>query len=478
MFRSLHKITFLALSLACLAISPALSQDRFALVIGNSAYTGGAPLKNPVNDAKLIAKALEETGFQVTLLTDAEQKQMHRGMIDFGRKLRDKPGAIGLLYYAGHGLQVNGTNYMVPVSADIKDEAEVPVEGLDVNNFIGTMQSSGSKLNIVILDACRNNPYARSFRSATRGLAPVQASSGLLIAYSTSPGDVAFDGSGINSPYSLALDRHIREPGLPVETMFKRVLAEVEDATERKQTPWMTTSFRGDFAFIDKGQQTASVDRSLSGDTASTGESTAQNSAALEKLFWESIVNSTNKASFEAYMQAFPNGLFVPLAKIKVAELSRSEMVVASRSASASMPSAAASERMVPAAPPTAAAPRPSTGRGGLGSGIVVTAAAPADRSASGENTLAYRALFPDSSQRELTDADVKPLDCQKLWRARNEIYYRNGYCFKTEKGIRFFDNSNCTQANVSLKPLESRNIRTIRTWEIRSRCVVANLRD
>ena len=261
-----HKILLVLFSVIIVSTTSAQAAGRFALVIGNSAYTGSPPLKNPKNDAELIAKTLTEVGFEVIKVVDADRRKMSRAMLDFSRKLSNNTGSVGLFYYAGHGVQVRGLNYMVPVTADIKNEDEVRFEGVDINDFLNTMRNSGSRLNIIILDACRNNPYEGSSRSGTRGLAPVQAASGTLIAYSTAPGDVAFDGNGINSPYTLALSRFIRKPGLTVETVFKRVLASVEDATEQKQTPWLTGAFRGEFYFKNKEKiatapQTASDDK-------------------------------------------------------------------------------------------------------------------------------------------------------------------------------------------------------------------------
>jgi len=465
MSKSAHKALFLALVLTvALPLFPAdvLARGHYALVIGNSAYTGTAPLKNPVNDASLIADTLKETGFTVTKLLNASRTQMRKAMLAFGRQLRADPQSVGLFYYAGHGMQVHGVNYVVPVDADIKDEEEVPFVGVDVNEFLGTMQSSKSRLNIVVLDACRNNPYARSFRSASRGLAPVRASSGTLIAYSTSPGDVAFDGKGLNSPYSLALARFVKKPGLTIERVFKKVLATVEDETQRKQTPWLTGAFRGDFYFIKKGDEAPGVSTRSAADN-SAGAS-GSGSAGLEKLFWQSISNSSNAASYEAYLAAFPNGVFAPLAKIKISELSAkassSKVVASARQPDDGDARNTANWATTTKGPKDGERPRP------------VKSAKIQD-----EQQLAYRYLFPDSSRREIDREKVKQLDCHKLWLARNEIYYRNHYCFKSEKGLRYFDNSNCSRILVRPTSLENRNIRAIRTWEIRKRCRIKRLR-
>ena len=229
---------------------PALAGDRIALVIGNGAYQNTSPLPNPPSDAALMAETLEATGFTVTRLTDADQTTMKRALLEFGRALRAGDVDAGLFFYAGHGVQVKGENYLVPVNARIDSEDEIDLEGINVNDFLQVMNSANSKINIVILDACRNNPFARSFRAVSRGLAPVDAPKGTLIAYATAPGDVALDGTGNNSPYTLALTQAIRQgQGATVESVFKATRRDVLAATGDRQVPWETSSVTGDFYF-------------------------------------------------------------------------------------------------------------------------------------------------------------------------------------------------------------------------------------
>lgn len=228
----------------------ALAGDRVALVVGNSDYRNTSPLRNPRNDAALMARTLEALGFTVTLATDQGYLEMKRALLEFGRVLREPGLEAGLFFYAGHGVQVRGENYLVPVDATIDSEDEIDLEAINVNDFLQVMNSSQSGINIVILDACRNNPFARSFRSASRGLAPVQAPKGTLIAYSTAPGDVALDGDGDNSPYTLALTTAMRAgAGAPIETVFKSARKTVVTETADRQVPWETTSIIGDFYF-------------------------------------------------------------------------------------------------------------------------------------------------------------------------------------------------------------------------------------
>ena len=236
--------------------SPAVGHaaaKRIALVIGNSAYPE-SPLVNPVNDARLIAATLRELDFLVMEHLDVDQKTMKRAIQDFGAKL-DEAGkeATGLFYYAGHGIQVNGENYLIPVNAAIQRERDVEIEAVNASAVLGVLDYARTQINFVIIDACRNNPFARSFRSATRGLARMDAPQGTLVAYATAPGDVAHDGEGANSPYSAALAGAMRQPDVPVEQMFKLVRRQVMTETGNAQVPWESSSLTGNFYFTATG---------------------------------------------------------------------------------------------------------------------------------------------------------------------------------------------------------------------------------
>ena len=234
----------------------AVAGERIALVVGNGAYVNTSPLPNPPADAALMARTLKGAGFSVTLVTNADQGTMKRSLLEFGRRLRGSDIEAGLFFYAGHGVQVRGLNYLVPVNANITSEDEIDLEGIDINDFLRVMNSSNSKINIIVLDACRNNPFARSFRSVSRGLAPVDAPKGTLIAYATAPGDVAMDGNGANSPYTLALSEAISMgAGKTIESVFKTARRSVLQATGEQQVPWETSSVTGDFYFHDRHEK-------------------------------------------------------------------------------------------------------------------------------------------------------------------------------------------------------------------------------
>lgn len=229
----------------------ARQERRVALVIGNGDYEQGR-LHNPVNDARAIAQALRRAGFEVIAKENADRGAMYEAINAFGDRLKETNG-VGLFYFSGHGLQVQGKNFMMPLRARITSERMVETEAVDVNRVLGEMDAAQARVNIVVLDACRHNPYARSFRSISRGLAQIDAPRGTLIAYATAPGKVAEDGTGQNSPYTAALVKHLAEPGLPIETVFKRVRVDVLNQTGNRQEPWEASSLTGDFFFFPGG---------------------------------------------------------------------------------------------------------------------------------------------------------------------------------------------------------------------------------
>lgn len=289
---------------------------RLALVLGNSEYEFGR-LKNPANDAALIAESLREVGFEVFEYLEADQREMKRAIVSFGRALGDAgEDAVGLVYYAGHGVQFGGENYMIPVGAQIEDEIDVDIEGIRASTLLAALDRAGNRLNIVILDACRNNPFAASSRSASSGLARMDAPSGTLLAYSTSPGNVAQDGTGRNSPYTQALARAIREPSAKVEDVFKRVRIAVMERTNEKQVPWEASSLTGDFYFIEPGREQPVSQEAV---RAAAAEEPSSQTAEIE--YWKAIANSDDPAMFRGYLAQFPNGIFATIATGRIASL-------------------------------------------------------------------------------------------------------------------------------------------------------------
>ena len=236
----------LVLMLAASALAAPQLERRVALVIGNAAYPN-APLKNPVNDARDMASALRGLGFEVILRENASLRQMEDAVDELW--LRLKAGGAGLFFFAGHGLQVAGRNYLVPVDARLQAEQDVKYRCMDAGLVLGRMENAGNGLNIVILDACRNNPYARSFRTATEGLAKMDAPKGSLVAYATAPDSVAADGTGKNGIYTGQLLKNLNMPGLGIEELLKQVRIGVLRETGEKQVPWESSSLTGHFVF-------------------------------------------------------------------------------------------------------------------------------------------------------------------------------------------------------------------------------------
>ncbi len=232
------------------------SGKRVALVVGNGAY-GIGPLRNPVNDASGMSKALESCGFEVLLKKDVDLESLEKAVSAFGDQIRGADCA--LFYFAGHGLQVNGENYLVPVTAEPSTEDEVKYRCVNAGLVMAKMKNSGARVSLMILDACRNNPFARSFRTVSQGLAVMDAAKGAFIAYATAPGSVAADGSGSNSVYTESLLKYLGTPGLKVEELFKQVRAEVARATNDAQVPWENTALVGDFYFTPPAASTATV---------------------------------------------------------------------------------------------------------------------------------------------------------------------------------------------------------------------------
>ena len=349
-------------------IATAATEPRVALVIGNGGYAE-APLTNPVNDARLMAETLRGLGFDVIERTDADSREMKLAIFELGDRLEAAgKDAVGLFYYAGHGVQVNGQNYLIPLGAEITKERHVAIEAVGASWVLGQMEFVGNRVNFIILDACRNNPLTRGFRSQVRGLAKMNAPTGSLVAYSTGPGDVAVDGDGTNSPYTLALAEVMQMPNLPAEKVFKLVRDAVREATKGEQTPWEESSMTGeDFYFsvaepvaveapislssIDVAEQAfwQAIKDSASADDylayldaypdgvyaalarsradalrAASASQAAQDTSVSDLAFWDSIKDSTNPADYAAYLQQFPDGTFAPLAQARQASAEES----------------------------------------------------------------------------------------------------------------------------------------------------------
>jgi hypothetical protein len=295
-------------NLAVAVVAPEQNSQRLALVIGNADYKS-SPLKNPVNDARAMSEKLKDLGFDVIEHENLQRNQLGKLLREFRSKL--KPGAVALFFYAGHGLQLKGVNYLPAVDADIESEDDIPLQSLDMNKVFDVMAEAQTRLNLVFLDACRNNPYTRSVRSSGGGLAKVEAPSGTMISFATRPGSVARDGDGKNGLYTQNLLTAMDTPNLPVEQMIKRVVSGVKLASNGQQEPWIEGSIEGDFYFRGGGAQTTGLNE----DT--------------DRIFWNSIKNSTVQADFDIYLARYPKGQFVAQAKVIKARLAKEAQAAA-----------------------------------------------------------------------------------------------------------------------------------------------------
>lgn len=286
--------------------APAAGGQRVALVIGNSAY-GDSPLKNPVNDAEDVAAKLRVLGFEVIERNNLHSKQIGRTLREFRSKLT--PGAVALVFYAGHGLQIKGENYLPAVDAEITSEEDVLNQSLSVRQIMDVLDDAKTRLNLVFLDACRNNPYSRNFRSAAGGgLARISAPSGTLISYATRPGSVAADGIGRNGLYTSRLLNQL-DSTQPVELALKQVVSEVKAASQGEQEPWMEGSIEGDFCFAGCNAGSPVQVTTHKPDVAED----------IEDQSWHAAQESDSVEAYQAYLDGYPQGGHATTAKIKLA---------------------------------------------------------------------------------------------------------------------------------------------------------------
>ncbi len=297
------------------------SERRIALVIGNGAYVKTKSLANPANDAADMAQALKDLGFDVSWGVNQNKRQMEFLIREFGVKLAS--GGTGLFYYAGHGLQVGGLNYLVPIDADIPEEDEVQYQGVALNLILKNMAAAKNDLNIVILDACRNNPFARSwgaYRDAgdSDGLAAISPSTGTLVLYASEPGKVAWDGTGRNGLFTESLLKQIRKPNVEYDQMVKALSADVWERSNRRQFPWKEGNSLSVFYFVRRDTVAANSAKP----EAVNGEMVVEkDKATVEREAWEYIKDSLDPQDFRHFLRDFPSGLNAPKARMKLREL-------------------------------------------------------------------------------------------------------------------------------------------------------------
>jgi len=291
------------------------AERRVALVIGNGKYYHVPRLANPTNDAGLIAETLQAVGFMLVggkAQLDLDKKAFDDTVQDFGNAIQG--AGVALFYYAGHGLQVRGANYLAPVSANPSKEADMDFQMTNADHVLRQMEGAGTRLNMLLLDACRNNPFAmRGVRAAGSGLAQMQAPEGTLISYATQPGNVALDGTDGNSPYAWALASTLRKPGLTLFEVFNEIGLEVKRRTGGRQQPWVSSSpIMGKFYFSGAPAQPPAVPIQPPWPDGRDD--------AIEIAYWNSVKEAKYPDPFRAYLQQYPQGKFADVARLKIKE--------------------------------------------------------------------------------------------------------------------------------------------------------------
>lgn len=320
------RLRIASLALSLILSAPAFAQERIALVIGNDSYqTPGWALDNPVNDAALMSEALEAIGFDVETVTDADLEAMEEAFQRHGERLSAAgEDAIGFFFYAGHGAQSEGLNYLVPVDAEVYNEADLWREAPNLGLLFRYLERAGNSTNFIVLDACRNNPMPAATRTTDgRGLATAGRVRGTLIAYSTAPGSVAEDGLGGNSPFTTALASLIQQPGYSAETMFRVVATRVEQITDERQLPWTESGLRGETDFCFAGCERSPEERS--------------ESAALA-----AVIGSSSVGALQGFLDAFPASKSRGMVEARIAEIESPSAPSEGRSPQADRDSAAA----------------------------------------------------------------------------------------------------------------------------------------
>ncbi len=567
--RRLRTVILLLSFLSVLYALPATAAgNRLALVIGNDNYQHIPKLLKAVNDAKAMAKTLEELGFRVILGIDLTRREMVDKLQEFYLNIRT--GDEVVIFYAGHGVEINDQNYLLPV--DMRNVKPghiftVTKESFSAQDFIDIARERVAQVTILILDACRNNPFSaggtRGLVGGTRGLAPIKGPEGTFVMYSAGDGEVALDrlddnDTNPNSVFTRKLLPLLKRPGLSLTDIARTVRREVyalAQSRNRKQRPAYYDEILGDFYFKEAVVASAtppgagggaSETAALRAPSAPSSEGERTNKAAEERLFWQSIENSQSTAPFKVYLSVYPNGMFKAEALAKIAALEAAAPAGAAAGPGAGGGAGAPSGHGAAGAPAPAAGPAPGRGgnagsggagpapgdgaaastgggaAGGAAAGATGTGAAggapaggtssdssitrgisvpsgpvgeriklraapkadarpprlphlPARPRLSGTLPLPSgprQVIFPHSSREFLSEAEVMPLTCLKLWLARNEIYHRNGYCFRSRLGIQYFGNANCRTIDTDiLSPLEKRNVELIKKWEAEKKC-------
>lgn len=340
-----HRLSLFVFGLL-LTASAALAQQerRVALIVGVGAYRNVPALANPPNDARDLGAVLDRLGFETETLVDPDRLALEAGVRRLGQRARGADAAF--FFFAGHGLEASGRNWLLPAPAEIRSDRDLRFEALDVDSVLEQLDGA-ARLSILVLDACRDNPFRKRLQASGRGapaasgLGQASATVGTLLAFATAPGTVADDGRGRNSPFTTALLKRIETPGLEIRQLMAEVRREVREATQGRQVPWENSALEGSFYFRAAAASAPAPGAAPSAAAQAPGTAVP----GAETVFWESVRSSRNPADLRAYLARFPGGVFASLARNRLEEMERN------RSPDLRRPDASSATALDPATP-------------------------------------------------------------------------------------------------------------------------------
>lgn len=410
----ISRLFLILLLVAPAAVWAQAPQRKVALIVSNAAYANAAQLGNPLNDGRIVADAARQAGFESVVVS------ANVTLADFQRALRDfrnraEGAQVAMVYYAGHGIEGSGKNWLIPVDAKLQSDLDLSYEAIDLDRVMEAI--SGARVRMVILDACRNNPFGRSWRSGTRavtrGLGGVDVDD-VLVIYAAAPGQTASDGSGGNSPFALSLAKRMTQPDLPIQLLGGAVRDDVLKSTNGTQRPFISASITGTPVYlVPRGKGSGA-------DAPAAAAAPAVDAATIDALTWQGAVGANSREAFEEYLRQYPNGRFKQLAEQNIARIGRT-------------------------------GPRPAETQVGSADKL-----APA-------NGIVPRLLLPDSATRLVTRVEMGRLSTGELRIARNEIYARHGRIFTSPDLERYFSRFPWYRpkpaATIALSDIEQKNV-------------------
>ncbi len=318
---SLAFYTLMLVAIQCLLWATPAQARKIALVIGNSAYANTSALVNPANDAQIVANAARAAGFDVTIASDLNMASFQRTLRDF--RVAADGSDVAMIYYAGHGIEGQGKNWLIPIDSKLETQFDLPYEAINMDRLLESL--AGSKVRIVVLDACRNNPFANAWKSGVRavpmGLNGTEYDD-VLVIYAAAPGQTATEGTGSNSPFAVSLAKRLPEPGLPIQMLGGAVRDDVLAATGGNQRPFVSASITGTPIFLVPAQRSPPAQLAV----APTSVSTGGDRSMLDALMWQGAVSSNTLAGYQAYLREFPSGIFSNVSRENIAKLQQASM--------------------------------------------------------------------------------------------------------------------------------------------------------